>query len=62
MACNNKSELITLTEKEFAKLQELIAPLDQAKAKMGEDGVSIKDVIGHRAHWVDLFLGWYMDG
>lgn len=26
-----------------------------------EDGWSIKDVIAHRAHWIDLFLGWYTD-
>lgn len=24
--------------------------------------MSIKDVIGHRAHWIDLFLGWYHAG
>lgn len=62
MACNNKAELITLTEREYAKLQKLLAPLDQAAASLGEDGVSIKDVIGHRAHWIDLFLGWYKNG
>ena len=24
--------------------------------------MSIKDIVGHRAHWIDLFLGWYADG
>jgi hypothetical protein len=62
MACTNKDDLIALTEKEFAKLQKLIASLDQAQSEKGEDDVSIKDVIGHRAHWIDLFLGWYNDG
>ena len=62
MACNNKAELITETEREYTKLQKLLAPLDPAAATLGEDGVSIKDVIGHRAHWIDLFLGWYTDG
>ncbi|WP_299417806.1 ClbS/DfsB family four-helix bundle protein [uncultured Sulfitobacter sp.] len=62
MACTNKDDLINLTEREFAKLQKLIASLDQAQSEKGEDDVSIKDVIGHRAHWIDLFLGWYNDG
>lgn len=26
------------------------------------DDTSIKDIIAHRAHWIDLFLGWYWDG
>ncbi|WP_299692091.1 ClbS/DfsB family four-helix bundle protein [uncultured Tateyamaria sp.] len=62
MACGSKAELIALTEKEYAKLQNLIAPLSQAQAALGQDDVSIKHVIGHRAHWIDLFLGWYRDG
>jgi hypothetical protein len=36
-------------------------PEDQAMRKR-EDDTSIKDVIAHRAHWIDLFLGWYRDG
>lgn len=62
MACTHKADLIALTQKEYTKLHKLIAPLDQATAMLSEDGVSIKDVIGHRAHWIDLFLGWYKDG
>ena len=26
------------------------------------DATSIKHVVGHRAHWIELFLGWYADG
>lgn len=62
MACTNKADLIALTEREYAKLQKLITPLDQAQSEMRQDDVSIKDVIGHRAHWIDLFFGWYTDG
>jgi hypothetical protein len=62
MACTNKADLIALTQKEYEKLQKLIAPLDQAQSEMRQDDVSIKDVIGHRAHWIDLFIGWYTDG
>jgi len=62
-AAATKAELIAICEKEYAKLTEMIAavPPDRALQPDG-DGVSIKDVIAHRAHWVDLFLGWYSDG
>ncbi|MFK7838575.1 MAG: ClbS/DfsB family four-helix bundle protein [Sulfitobacter sp.] len=62
MACSNKAGLIALTEREYAKLQNLIAPLYQAQTERGQNDVSIKDVIGHRGHWIGLFLGWYKDG
>jgi hypothetical protein len=62
MACTGKTELINLTVKEFFKLNKLIALLDDTQAGRGEEDTSIKDVIGHRAHWIDLFLGWYSDG
>ncbi|WP_298864372.1 ClbS/DfsB family four-helix bundle protein [uncultured Sulfitobacter sp.] len=62
MACTSKTELIDLTVKEFSKLRQLITPLDEVQASLGADGTSIRDVIGHRAHWIDLFLGWYSDG
>ncbi|PTX53836.1 hypothetical protein C8N43_3879 [Litoreibacter ponti] len=62
MACTNKSDLIALAEKEYAKLHALIAPLSPAQSKLHLDDVSIKDVIGHRAHWIALFFGWYRDG
>jgi hypothetical protein len=62
MACTNKTDLIDLTVKEYAKLTKLIAPFDETQAKLNDDGTSIKDVIGHRAHWINLYLGWYKDG
>jgi len=63
VAATSKDELLTVTFKEYGRLQALIADLSDAQAtwKDGED-TSIKDVIGHRAHWIDLFLGWYEDG
>ena len=52
-----------MTVKEFAKLDALIDELSAAQAnRKHEDDTSIKDVIGHRAHWITLFLGWYRDG
>ncbi|SDW96144.1 hypothetical protein SAMN05444358_10250 [Ruegeria halocynthiae] len=63
MPVTNKSLLIKITEKEFGKLLKLIGDLDAHVAmKRREDEISIKDVIAHRAHWIDLFLGWYADG
>ena len=48
---------------EFAKLDALIEELTAAQAgKKHADDTSIKDVVGHRAHWIKLFLGWYRDG
>ncbi len=63
MPATNKDELLTVTRKEFAKLDDLIGAVSdsQALAKDADD-VSIKDVVAHRAHWIDLFLGWYADG
>jgi len=55
--------LLDVTEREFAKLDRLIDGLtsEQAVEKHADD-TSIKDVVGHRAHWILLFLGWYRDG
>ncbi len=62
-AATSKAELLTVCEKEFAKLAALIETIDEpvALAKDGDD-TSIKDLVGHRAHWIGLFLGWYHDG
>lgn len=62
-AATTKSELLAVTDKEWGKLSGLLAeiPAKIALTKDEED-TSIKDVIAHRAHWIDLFLGWYTDG
>lgn len=63
MAAQTKSDLIDITRKEYDKLVKLIGGLDHTTAmQKREDDTSIKDVIAHRAHWIDLFLGWYWDG
>ena len=63
IAAASKQELLDVTVKEFAKLDALIDELTAAEAKRKrDDDTSIKDVIGHRAHWIALFLGWYRDG
>lgn len=63
MAATSKADLIALSVHEFGKLAKLLAQIEpeQAVRKRDED-TSIKDVVAHRAHWIDLFLGWYQDG
>lgn len=63
MAAKSKHELLEITHKEFGILERLIDSFDPALAmeKRDED-TSVKDVIAHRAHWIDLFLGWHADG
>ncbi|MFT6452821.1 MAG: hypothetical protein ACJA06_002327 [Halocynthiibacter sp.] len=63
MAATTKAALLEISEKEYAKLLKLIAPIkaEFAMQKRAED-TSIKDVIAHRAHWITLFMNWYADG
>jgi hypothetical protein len=63
MAATNKDQLIAITDKEYARLTALIDEIGETVAVAKDaDGTSIKDVIGYRAHWIELFLGWYRDG
>lgn len=63
MAAKSKSELREVAEKEFGKLMKIVGSIDAAVAlKKRDEDTSIKDVIAHRAHWIDLFLGWHADG
>lgn len=62
-AATNKTDLLSATKKDFAKLTTLLADIDEPLAKRGfEDGISIKDVIGHRAHWTGMFFDWFAQG
>ena len=62
MAATSKADLLKITEKEWAKLSDLLGGIRAETAMQPGDGPSIKDVVGHRAHWIDLFLGWQADG
>lgn len=63
MAATDRTALLDITQKEYEKLRKLIAPLNPGFAMIKDsENTSIKDVIVHRAHWIDLFLGWYADG
>lgn len=62
MSAQSKQELVALSDKEFAKFTKLIGDIDAETANwLGEDGISVKDTVAHRAHWVGLMLGWYAD-
>lgn len=62
-AATTCDELLAVTIKEFDKLDQLLPDIDDATAlAKDEDDTSIKDVVAHRAHWIDLFFGWYHDG
>ena len=63
MAAQNKEQLVEITQKEFAKLSQGLDRVDGEQALVkDEEDTSIRDIVGHRAHWIDLFLGWYADG
>ncbi|MBO6758823.1 MAG: ClbS/DfsB family four-helix bundle protein [Roseibium sp.] len=63
MPAKSKAELIAVSEKEFAKLAKVLDQIpDPLRLEKDEEGVSPKDIVGHRAHWIALFLGWYRDG
>ena len=61
-AALSKVELLDVFDKEHAKLVKLLDALDETQARLSDDGVSIKGVIGHRIHWLDLFWTWYDTG
>ncbi len=63
MAAKSKQELLLLALKEFEKLYRLLDILPAGlRLELDDEGVSPKDIVAHRAHWIDLFLGWYLDG
>ncbi len=61
-AAATKADLSAITIKEYDKLFILLDGISAIEASLVYDGTTIKDVIGHRAHWTLLFFGWYDDG
>ena len=62
MPSKNKTELLSVTQTEFSKLEKLLEQIEPNMAQTKQDDISIKDIIAHRAHWIGLFLNWYADG
>ncbi|MCP3937387.1 MAG: ClbS/DfsB family four-helix bundle protein [Actinomycetia bacterium] len=63
MPATTKDQLLLVCHKEFAKLEKTLEQVGSAMSLAKDpDDTCIKDVVAHRAHWIDLFLGWYEDG
>lgn len=65
MPATCKEDLLSVTKAEYAKLVTALdrVPFDARLAPDPEaDGTTLKDILGHRAHWITLFLGWYAAG
>ena len=62
MPATNKIDLLQITRAEYQKLSKRLDGLDPGLVMHQHNDVSIRDIVGHRAHWVDLMLGWYRDG
>ena len=63
MPATTQKALLEITQKEFSKLETLLHDVTEDEAlRKSQDDISIKDIIAHRAHWLELFFGWYQDG
>lgn len=64
-AATSKTDLHAICVAEFTKLETVLDKVPPS-ARLAPDadsgGASIKDIVGHRAYWISLFLGWYRDG
>jgi hypothetical protein len=62
-AATTKSDLIAATEKEWAKLNAMLAGIPAELAERPfEEGATIKDIASHRDHWIGLFFQWLEEG
>ena len=63
MAAVSKQQLLDLSTKEWQKLLKILDELPAIlRLQKDEEETSPKDIIGHRAHWIELYLGWFRDG
>jgi len=63
MPATSKEQLIEVTRREWDRLARVIAGLEPDDAMQPfDDGLSAKHIIGHRAHWIELFFTWYEAG
>jgi hypothetical protein len=64
-AATCKADLLSATQTEFTALTSLldtVARSAQTTPDPDAEGTPPKDIVAHRAHWIELFLGWYADG
>ncbi|WP_224823872.1 ClbS/DfsB family four-helix bundle protein [Cognatishimia sp. MH4019] len=58
-AATTKTDLLSVLESEWGKLSNCLAQVSEDVALAPDDaGATIKDVLGHRAAWIELYLGW----
>jgi len=58
----NKSELMSVIQREWELLMEVVSGLDEAKMTApDEGGWSPKDNLAHLAEWMNLLMGYHID-
>lgn len=63
MPAHSKEQLIKVTQSEWQKFTAMIGKFDAETAMQPfDDGLCPKHIVGHRAHWIDLFFTWYEAG
>lgn len=63
-AATNKSDLLSVFDKDLAKLHKTLDGIDEETSTLSapDDSVTIKGIIAHRTHWMGMFHRWYEDG
>ncbi|MFT6785969.1 MAG: hypothetical protein ACJATG_001971, partial [Dinoroseobacter sp.] len=58
-AATSRRELLAITKCEFENLNRTLDTVSQELAITPfQDGLTLKDIIGHRAHWITLYFTW----
>ena len=63
-AATNKQELLQVFDKEFKTLNTTLEKVNEVTAQLSppDDSASIKGIVSHRTHWMEMFHRWYEDG
>jgi hypothetical protein len=65
MPATTKADLLAVTLKEYDLfMQDIarVAPALRLHPDPDAHGTTLKDIVGHRAHWIEMFLTWYHEG
>lgn len=64
MPAKNRDDLIAVTQKEWEKLSILLQGIGEEEAMWRDpaEQCSIRDIITHRTHWLNLLFDWYTRG
>jgi len=63
-AAANKSDLLSVFDKDLAKLTQTLAGIDEETSQLSspDDPTTIKGILAHRTHWMGQFHHWYEEG